>query len=700
MSTDALEKIENENVKEFLECHRNDIGNTEKIKRLSKQIRFGAIPMRVLQPRAKKRLRIDEFAFPAHVPITNTKVKSTPQAKKDGSTATTSASSSDSASDYEPSMEKKCPERKTENKEEIVSTEVVSVIDRCQISDQDAMLLMSTTLNAAGKDIGEVNLSRSTIGRRRRSTRAEIVGSIRNTFETVDSFLTVHYDEKKLRDFTGGVERQNATVNRLAIVVSFDKGFKLLEIPKIINGSGATVAKAVHGALEKWNLTRKVQALCFDTTSSNTGLRSGSAFILEGTMKRPILFFACRHHISELLLKKAFELTMEPDTSGPNIAIFNRFKTAWPTIKVDNEKIQANSALKDTQIQQYFPPHIRDELVQFAYKQLNTHHDRPDYIDFVHMVLLFLGETPLDSKGKSKKVKVPGAISRARFMAMAIYNLKIYLFRDQFSLTGTFKPNILVLNDNRIRKFNIADAELANLRDMNVFIVTIYMRYWFECPLPSDAPKNDLRMVTNLIEYRNINEKIAEEVLTVLFRHLWYLSETLIGLAFFDRTIDAQTKRLMVAALEKESNNKSCKQASIDAKFETYRGNKKCIILDSVNVSKLNIDGFVTSNTKIFFESLFANDSNAEDPNNFLKIDPSRWINNEKYLRAEEIVKKMVVVNDAAERAINLITRFNEKVTTIEDEKQMVLQVVEAHQKLFPYSITKKDIIKNMQKPK
>lgn len=70
--------------------------------------------------------------------------------------------------------------------------------------------------------------------------------------------------------------------------------------------------------------------------------------------------------------------------------------------------------------------------------------------------------------------------------------------------------------------------------------------------------------------------------------------------------------------------NENCKQASIDAKFETYRGNKKCIILDSVNVSKLNIDGFFTSNTKKFFESLFANDSNEEDPNSFLKIDPNR----------------------------------------------------------------------------
>lgn len=153
-------------------------------------------------------------------------------------------------------------------------------------------------------------------------------------------------------------------------------------------------------------------------------------------MRRPILFFSCRHHVSELLLKKAFELTMEPESSGPNITIFNRFKTAWPGIEVEPKKIQANCAVNDTQIKKYFPQHFRDELVQFAYKQLETHHVRADYKDFAHMVLLFLGETPMNTKGIFKKVKIPCAISRARFMGMAIYSLKIYLFRDQFSLTG------------------------------------------------------------------------------------------------------------------------------------------------------------------------------------------------------------------------------------------------------------------------
>lgn len=421
MFTDALEKIENPTVKEFLECHRNDNKNIKRKHFLSRKIRIERT-----HQGAKKLVQFAESIFPPQLPNASSKPNESMVPESDNSSFT---------SDYEPS-ERKDVKNSTAINKNIISPDMVSALDRSGISNQAALLMISATVNASGKDISEMSLSRSTIGRRRRKHRVEIVGNIQSTFDTGSSFVNVHYDEKKLENFTGGVNRQNMHVNRLAIVVSFDEGCKLLEIPKINNGSGATVAKAVYDAVQKWGLINKVQALSFDTTSSNTGLRNGSAFILERMMRRPILFFSCRHHVSELLLKKAFELTMEPESSGPNITIFNRFKTAWPGIEVEPKKIQANCAVNDTQIKKYFPQHFRDELVQFAYKQLETHHVRADYKDFAHMVLLFLGETPMNTKGIFKKVKIPCAISRARFMGMAIYSLKIYLFRDQFSLTG------------------------------------------------------------------------------------------------------------------------------------------------------------------------------------------------------------------------------------------------------------------------
>lgn len=205
---------------------------------------------------------------------------------------------------------------------------------------------------------------------------------------------------------------------------------------------------------------------------------------------------------------------------------------------------------------------------------------------------------------------------------------------------------------------------------MNVFIATVYVQYWFECTLPAAAPKLDLKLIENLIDYRNINKKMANELLRVFGRHLWYLSETLIGLAFFDETIDNKTKRLMIAALKKNGVENNFRKADIS--------------MNTVTVADLNIDRFVTSNTRFFFNSLFSKITGEINPLDFLEIDPSRWINKENYLRAKDVVNKMLIVNDVAERAVGLMTRFNGKVTNKETETQMVLQVTEHHQKKIP----------------
>lgn len=90
-------------MREFLQCHRDDIDNTEKIKYLSKSIRFGATQMRNETPKAKKRARIDAFAFPAHVSTPSTSATAMKQAKANDEVANISASehdSSTSASEY------------------------------------------------------------------------------------------------------------------------------------------------------------------------------------------------------------------------------------------------------------------------------------------------------------------------------------------------------------------------------------------------------------------------------------------------------------------------------------------------------------------------------------------------------------------------------------------------------------------------
>jgi len=46
---------------------------------------------------------------------------------------------------------------------------------------------------------------------------------------------------------------------------------KLLGVPKVSSGTAENEVNAVHKLLEEWQLTEKIQAMCFDITSVNTG---------------------------------------------------------------------------------------------------------------------------------------------------------------------------------------------------------------------------------------------------------------------------------------------------------------------------------------------------------------------------------------------------------------------------------------------
>jgi hypothetical protein len=64
------------------------------------------------------------------------------------------------------------------------------------------------------------------------------------------------------------------SVDRLPVLVSGDGMDKLLGVPKVSSGTGENEATAVNKLVAEWQLIEKVQAMCFDTTSVNTGRHS------------------------------------------------------------------------------------------------------------------------------------------------------------------------------------------------------------------------------------------------------------------------------------------------------------------------------------------------------------------------------------------------------------------------------------------
>lgn len=95
------------------------------------------------------------------------------------------------------------------------------------------------------------------------------------------------------------------------MLVSGHEWHQLLGVPALDKGTGEGQAKAVYELLKEWDMSEDVCAMVSDTTASNIGEVNGACILLERLLGRDLLYLACRHHVFELLLKTAFESSME-----------------------------------------------------------------------------------------------------------------------------------------------------------------------------------------------------------------------------------------------------------------------------------------------------------------------------------------------------------------------------------------------------
>lgn len=167
-------------------------------------------------------------------------------------------------------------------------------------------------------------------------------------------------------------------------------------------------------------------------------------------------------------------------------------------------------------------------------------------------------------------------------------------------------------------------------------------------------------MIDSLKKYKTIDSKVADACLEVVMRHLWYLSDILVGLAFFDQRIDDSTKQKMASALK---NSKST----------------DCDMFRKVTLESTDIANIISKNTLKFFQIV-----SGTEVFDFLESHPSQWKNNPVFCKMQSIVNNLQVVNDAAERAIGLIKRLNNNITENKERHNHLLQVVEDFRKTHP----------------
>lgn len=188
------------------------------------------------------------------------------------------------------------------------------------------------------------------------------------------------------------------------------------------------------------------------------------------------------------------------ESTGPDVTMFKTFKGDWNKLKLERYK----SGLRD----RYVKTQLKDEslvvLKIWITDQMKKKICRHDYRELLELSMLFLGESLPDSEKRKSIFRSPGAVHHARWMAKAIYALKMFMFREQIEPT---------------------EQQRIGLADVCVFIIRFYLVYWFRCIRAIEAPLQDLTFLRNVYMTRAKDEELSDEIVRKFINHLWYLSD-------------------------------------------------------------------------------------------------------------------------------------------------------------------------------
>lgn len=317
--------------------------------------------------------------------------------------------------------------------------------------------------------------------------------------------------------------------------------------------------------------------------------------------------------------------------------LFKIFQKQWIQIDKTRFKVGDDSLFNSTGLLAQ-----RHEMYEYYSDAIEIQQPRDDYHELLMLCRYFLAGA--NNTDIEFKFRAPGACHRARWISKAIYCIKMYMFQHQL---------------------NLSETEIKSITEMSLFISLVYGRYWNESPISIRAPLNDAKLFEQLESYPN--RKISAAGLKAVHRHLWYFSEYLIGLAFFDSRVTFESKRNMVKNLQLPPKDKAIKRC--DGKEFNHRN---------------NLEHFVTKRTYMFFD-LLVNDG-QERAISFLTKDPILWKDDKVYVEMEGKARFLKVVNDCAERGIALVNKFNSSITKNEEQKQYLLRLVDLHRKKYPTS--------------
>ncbi|GBM78518.1 hypothetical protein AVEN_199419-1 [Araneus ventricosus] len=221
-------------------------------------------------------------------------------------------------------------------------------------------------------------------------------------------------------------------------------------------------------------------------------------------------------------IKGHIEVKIKQVTKSPDVPLFKKPKGNWKNIYPT--KIQC---YRET-VELFRTVTELENLLDFYGAELKNFMVRDDYRELIELSFVFLG----GDAEKKIKIKPPGAMHQARWMAREIYSLKLSLFSSQL-------------------KLNTKDKEA--LLDVYLFIVIIYVKPWLQWIWAVKAPYKDLCFLKSLKAYEKVNESISKAASQKFSQDLWYFTDEIAVLALFDDDVDEETKLKIVANLHRKS---------------------------------------------------------------------------------------------------------------------------------------------------
>ena len=523
--------------------------------------------------------------------------------------------------------------------------ELVGMLDRTGTTSRKAVGVVSSILKTGkidGKvaDLSNFSISRATLDRKRASNRTVIMEQAMEEFSRNKPVrAALHWDGKLVQDTTG-ILRENE-----AILVSGAPHYlegKLLAVSLLVDeegqptSTGEAQALAVLQQVQNWGVEENIVALVFDTTASNSGVHRGATVRLLKSLARPLFFLACRHHVSELIVKACWYCIFENDLS-PDCKFFVMIKEDWPSLDTSSE---ASFMTLPSDV------HGKEQALDFYRKLLMKRNKRDemmvrdDYRELAECAMMLLGETPPSGKISWKK---PGACHKARFCAYGIYSLKAFAFSEQLDLD---------------------EETIDGLRQFCTFTATIYIPHFLASSIGCDSAANDMLLFKKLFTYRTVDSQLADEALVVLRRHCWYLVPEVVIFSLFSEKLSVDEKSRMASRLLTH-------KASIPQSYKLEKP-KFPVIDESTELVDL-----VTPHSFKFFNILGLDFS-------WLEMEPGKWEEVDDFKTAREFVKTVKVTNDVADRGVKLASDFATMLTKDDEMRAMLLQGVERSRKMFP----------------